>query len=582
MARGNRRQIISAALAAANFVLAGSSGDPPTNTVAPSISGTVKVGQTLTCDPGTWANDDPSVPTYSYQWKADGVAISGATNSTFVLTNTQHGAAITCTVTATDVDGSTDATTSATSAVVYADPVNTAAPSITGTAQVGQTLSCSTGTWSGSSITYSYQWKAGGTNISGATSSTFVPTNAEHGATITCTVTATNDGGNASATSSATAACVYAAPTNSAIPTISGTATEGQTLTAGNGTWAGSGIAYSYQWKRGGTNISGATASTYVLQSADVGSTITVTVTATNDGGNANATSSATATVAADYLLDTLSQQPNAAYSVSRKLKSSYSGSCLKVRRSSDSTTQDIGFDSSGLMDTAALLSFCGAGDGFIDTLYDQSGNARNLTQSTAESQPKIVSSGVVNTGINSKPTALFDGTNDHFLTGLSLSNFISASAYGSMSIARPTAGGTGSADYQNHALWCDISGYFYETFKTTPDFRAGHYTSAAKTVTVSSSAYPYTGIFTHRFDGTTIKASIGGGTEGTTTPGGNVGVTVSTTRFGISYPTPSAKYFSGEFAETIIENVNMSAADMNKIGSSWNARYGAAWSNVS
>lgn len=93
-----------------------------------------------------------------------------------------------------------------------------------------------------------------------------------------------------------------APPVNTVLPSITGTATEGQTLTASAGTWTGS-PTYSYQWERAGAAIDGATASTYLLVSADVGSTITVTVTATNAGGSARATSAATATVASMYLL---------------------------------------------------------------------------------------------------------------------------------------------------------------------------------------------------------------------------------------------------------------------------------------
>lgn len=100
-----------------------------------------------------------------------------------------------------------------------------------------------------------------------------------------------------------------------------------------------------------------------------------------------------------------------AAYSV-RKLRSAYSGSCLRVRRSSDSTEQDIGFVSNTL-DTASMESFCGAGDGFVVKWYDQSGNARDILNATAANQPKIVSSGVTLIGPNSKPTIRFDGSND-------------------------------------------------------------------------------------------------------------------------------------------------------------------------
>lgn len=110
-------------------------------------------------------------------------------------------------------------------------------------------------------------------------------------------------------------------------------------------------------------------------------------------------------------LLDTY---PNAAaaYSV-RKLRTAYTGSAIRVRRSSDNAESDIGF-SGGNLDTTSLTSFCGAANGFVTTWYDQSGNARNATQTTAANQPQIVSSGSI-ISENTKPTLQFDGTNDSF-----------------------------------------------------------------------------------------------------------------------------------------------------------------------
>lgn len=90
-------------------------------------------------------------------------------------------------------------------------PSNSVLPSITGTAQVGETLTAASGTWAGSApITYTRQWKANGTAISGATGTTYVPVEADIGKTITITITATNVAGNASATSAATAAVIEA------------------------------------------------------------------------------------------------------------------------------------------------------------------------------------------------------------------------------------------------------------------------------------------------------------------------------------------------------------------------------------
>lgn len=94
------------------------------------------------------------------------------------------------------------------------------------------------------------------------------------------------------------------------------------------------------------------------------------------------------------YLLDNYTGA-GFAYSL-RKIKSAYTGSCIKVRRSSDDTEQDIGFAAGNVLDESALTTFVGAGDGFVSVWYDQSGAGNNATQTTAANQPKIVSSGTV------------------------------------------------------------------------------------------------------------------------------------------------------------------------------------------
>ena len=107
------------------------------------------------------------------------------------------------------------------------------------------------------------------------------------------------------------------------------------------------------------------------------------------------------------FLLD---DYPSAsvAYSL-RKLRTAYSGNCIRVRRT-DLTEQDIGFNSSNQLDTVALLAFVGTGatdNGFVTTWYDQSTNANNSTQTTALAQPKIVDAGAL-IQVNSKPSVKF------------------------------------------------------------------------------------------------------------------------------------------------------------------------------
>ncbi len=109
----------------------------------------------------------------------------------------------------------------------------------------------------------------------------------------------------------------------------------------------------------------------------------------------------------ASYLLDNLTDY-QIALSV-RLLRLSYTGNCIEVRRSSDNTTQNIGFVN-GYLDTGSLLTFAGAGSAFIKTWYDQSGNGRNYVQATNANQPRIVNSGSLDTQ-NSKAAIVFNGS---------------------------------------------------------------------------------------------------------------------------------------------------------------------------
>jgi hypothetical protein len=97
------------------------------------------------------------------------------------------------------------------------------------------------------------------------------------------------------------------------------------------------------------------------------------------------------------------------AYSL-RKLSSSYVGSAIQVRRSTDNTTQNIGFDSNGNLDANSLTSFVGSGDGFLTIWYDQSGNGNDAIQNTLLNQPKIITTGVIERS-NGLPTVIFSGS---------------------------------------------------------------------------------------------------------------------------------------------------------------------------
>ena len=117
--------------------------------------------------------------------------------------------------------------------------------------------------------------------------------------------------------------------------------------------------------------------------------------------------------VQSSYLLDTYGGAATA-YSL-RKLSSTYAGFAIRVRRSSDNTEQNIGFDGSGNLDTTALLAFVGSGDGFVTTWYDQSTAVKTMIQPTATSQPTIVSAGSL-ISRNGKPIIKFNSTNHLYM----------------------------------------------------------------------------------------------------------------------------------------------------------------------
>lgn len=105
-----------------------------------------------------------------------------------------------------------------------------------------------------------------------------------------------------------------------------------------------------------------------------------------------------------------LDRIPNAgaAYSL-RKLRSTYTGPAIRVRRTGDNSVQDIGFAGTEL-DTSALLAFIGGNSGFVVTWYDQSGNSRDITQAATANQPRIVNAGTLDIK-NTKPSLFFNGT---------------------------------------------------------------------------------------------------------------------------------------------------------------------------
>ena len=245
------------------------------------------------------------------------VAYTDTTDVTYTDTDVEPGVLYVYSVTALDFLGDAGEASrpveirmQATSQQQTANSPATGAPAITGTAQVGETLTADTsgvGDADGlSNAVFSYQWQAGGADISSATGSSYTLVDSDEGKAVSVTVSFTDDSGNAETLTSAATGPVAAKPNSPATsqPTISGTTQVGETLTAEtSGIADDDGLdnaAFAYQWQADGAAISGATDDTYTLVDADEGKAISVAVSFTDDAGNDETlTSAASAAVEA-------------------------------------------------------------------------------------------------------------------------------------------------------------------------------------------------------------------------------------------------------------------------------------------
>ena len=255
---------------------------------APGVPGAPTVASasvsSLTAAWAAPANAGPPITDYDYRYQVKSTpGWTEVTNTTITalsatITELAEDTEYEVQVRATNDEGTSGWSDSDSASTAITNTPATGAPTITGTAQVGQTLTAGTTAIMDAegltSVSYTYQWIRvdGGTetNISGATASTYTLVAADQGTTIKVTVSFTDDASNAETLTSAATAAVSAAPNTPATgaPTITGTAQVGQTLTAGTTAIMDAegltNVSYTYQWIRvdGGTetNISGATA----------------------------------------------------------------------------------------------------------------------------------------------------------------------------------------------------------------------------------------------------------------------------------------------------------------------------------
>ena len=421
-------------------------------TGAPTINGTARVGESLTASTSDIADADGLAnASFTYQWLADDLDISGATGSSYTVVTADAGKVIKVTVSFTDDAGNEESVTSAATAVVTQPPLTASthdvpeshdgataftfelrfseepgggfsattlrdqaltvsggtitnvrqletgkklkweitlqpsgneevtvillptidcadqgaictgdgrglsvgqailvlgppnsaasgAPTINGTAQVGEILTASTSGISDSdglaNASFTYQWLADDADISGATGSSYTLVAGDVGKVIKVTVSFTDDAGNGETLTSAatTAVAPIGGSTNSlqgsnqedvqensaaaGAPTIGGTAQVGESLTASTSDISDAdGLAnasFTYQWLADDADIDDATTSSYTLVAGDVGKAIKVTVSFTDDEGNEESvTSAATAVVTQPPLTATFHEEPS-------------------------------------------------------------------------------------------------------------------------------------------------------------------------------------------------------------------------------------------------------------------------------
>lgn len=258
---------------------------PMVNEAAPVISGVAKVGSVLSASAGSWK---PSAVEVAYQWYADGKKLPKAKSSTLRLTQGRLGQVLTVTATASKLGYPTRSATSApTEAILPGQLRNVAAPALSGTAKVDETLSLDTGGWDPTPQTLTVQWYADGQLIEGTTpETTTLPLTPDLvGTTISATVTATRSGYEpVVATTAPTQPVEPGTFRITTPPSVLGTPKLGETLTVQPGDYQPSDADVAIQWLRDGEPVLNATGPTYQLTNLDLGAHISARVTLSRAG----------------------------------------------------------------------------------------------------------------------------------------------------------------------------------------------------------------------------------------------------------------------------------------------------------
>jgi len=252
-----------------------------------------------------------------------------------------------------------------------------------------------------------------------------------------------------------------------------------------------------------------------------------------------------------------------AAYSL-RKLRAAYAGSAIRVRRLSDNTEQDIGFVSN-VLDTASLLTFCSATDGFVVTWYSQiGGSTYDVLQNTALKQPKIVTAGVLNV-LNLLASVSFTSASFTGLctsTGVSVQNgqFLACA----VALVNTTAPANCSIVDQDDLVLTNgrVAQYIYKSatvvrnlfFNTTGAF------TTVNTPTISTNTQY---VFKTSKVGTQLRAGLNSGANNTATYTGTPRTTLVKLGLG-SITNNTAEFLDGQIQEVIMFSGDNSSNEAN------------------
>ena len=202
----------------------------PVNVDPPTITGTARQGEALTAQNGTWDN---SPTEFRYRWLrcnpgGNNCVLLASDGKTYRVGQNDVGHTLRVRVTAVNADGSTNARSEQTEVVgSNAAPLtNTARPTITGEARVGQELTANEGTWTGNPTSFAFQWQRCDVDaltcasVVGATGRTYGVRIADLGFRLRVEVTARTDNRSGTATSNATAIVVPTTPITNRRPTL--------------------------------------------------------------------------------------------------------------------------------------------------------------------------------------------------------------------------------------------------------------------------------------------------------------------------------------------------------------------------